>query len=55
MYFTHHERRKRHVGPKFRDGDVLFPRLISGKLPVESLRITFPPSMSSEPASSASR
>ena len=27
MYFTHHERRKGHVGPKFRNGDVLFPRI----------------------------
>jgi type I restriction enzyme, S subunit len=27
MYFTHTERRKGHVGPKFRNGDVLFPRI----------------------------
>lgn len=27
MYFTHKERRKGHVGPKFRNGDVLFPRI----------------------------
>lgn len=27
MYFTHTERRKGHVGPKFRNWDVLFPRI----------------------------
>lgn len=27
MYFSHSERRKGHVGPKFRNGDVLFPRI----------------------------
>lgn len=27
MYFTHKECRKGHVGPKFRNGDVLFPRI----------------------------
>ncbi|MCB1212217.1 MAG: restriction endonuclease subunit S [Verrucomicrobiales bacterium] len=27
MYFTHRENRKGHVGPKFRNGDVLFPRI----------------------------
>lgn len=27
MYFTSNERRKGHVGPKFRNGDVLFPRI----------------------------
>lgn len=30
--------------------DLLLPRLISGKLPVEDLNIKFPPSMSAEPA-----
>lgn len=27
LYFTHNERRKGHVGPKFRNWDVLFPRI----------------------------
>ncbi len=33
-----------------RTRDLLLPRLISGKLPVESLPIAFPPGMAAAPA-----